>query len=323
MLEKACKLESPCRVCARFCGARRAEGETGFCGARRNPRVTKFFITHGEEACLNPAYMLYFAYCNMRCSYCSNAEFIVPDFAGGAELQAQKYAERIDRAYLAGQIRVLQLLGGEPSGALSGCIEVLRRLQTPVPVVWNSNFYFSAAVRDILAEFVDLWVADLKFGNDRCALHEAETPDYWETVTANLRAVPQEQLLIRHLRLGGHRACCTAPVLELLAREFAAVPVSFHPLLPDAPGWCRKPDAADDAWLEREVARLGLKHLRAELDDNGDGAEPEPYFSGEILIRRDGSILVQDVPEPVRELLRSLLGDHKSGDDHGDDTAKL
>ena len=76
---RAAARASPCRLCERRCGARRAEGETGFCGVTE-PRVSKFFTTYGEEPPLNPARMLYLAGCNLRCRYCSNAEFLEPGF---------------------------------------------------------------------------------------------------------------------------------------------------------------------------------------------------------------------------------------------------
>ncbi len=152
---RAAALASPCRLCERRCGARRAEGETGFCGVTE-PRVSKFFTTYGEEPPLNPARMLYFAGCNLRCRYCSNAEFLEPGCPGCVPFDAAEIAARTDRLYRQGRIRVLQLLGGEPGCSLPAAVEVARRLESGVPVVWNSDFLFTAEAFEVIVGFADL-----------------------------------------------------------------------------------------------------------------------------------------------------------------------
>lgn len=305
LLAAARALEAPCRCCCRQCGARRDHGERGFCGAGSDARVSKFFITYGEEAFLNPAQMLYFCHCNLRCAYCSNAESCEPDFHGGQPANPAALAAAIDTAYDSGHITALQIVGGEPSCSLSGAMAVLSRLKSPVPKVWNSNFCFTPEVFELLEQVIDFYVADLKFGDGRCAKDLCGLDQYWSTVTGNLRRVDPDRLLVRHLPLGGHGDCCTQRVISVMQHELPGVPISFHQLLPDPAGitHCLSPDE----WLalDRLAQQAGLNRRYADFCLQEDNLANQSFVS-EIIIRKDGTVLAQDLSAPVRNLLRGL-----------------
>lgn len=307
LLSIAEKMMSPCRMCPRKCGADRKNGMPGFCRALPIPSPSKAFITYGEEEFLNPAYMLYFPCCNMRCAYCSNREFVhdceSADIRSG---DLSRTASEIDAAFEEGRIKVLQVLGGEATVSMNAVLAVLSRLKSGVPVVWNSNFYFSAECFDLIDSFADYYVADLKFGNDTCAEKLSDTHDYLSTVIANMRRVPHGKMLIRHLQLGGHLECCTLPLLKLIADEFCDVPAAFHDLIPDKAGRTRIPDQSERQALERKVNEYGIRRVFSHYAPGTSAKSPNDLFSGEIIIRRDGSIVIQDVPERVKELIAGI-----------------
>lgn len=305
LLAAARELENPCHCCCRHCGARRHEGERGYCGATTAARVTKAFVTYGEEAFLNPAFMLYFAHCNLRCAYCSNADAIRDDFTGGTPADAAALAKTVDDAFHAGKITSLQILGGEPSCSLANALAVIAHIRSAVPVVWNSNFCFTPTALALLTRVVDFHVADLKFGNDRCAHDLCGLDHYWPTVTANLRRVDPARLLLRHLPLGGHGDCCSKAVIDFMQRELPQVPVSFHQLVPDAAGRCRC--LSDDEWrrLDQLVAQAGLQRFHADFCLRDDDSAAHSFVS-EIVIRKDGSVMVQDLSAPLSKILRTL-----------------
>jgi putative pyruvate formate lyase activating enzyme len=90
-----------------------------------------------------------------------------------------------------------------------------------VPQLWNSNFFMSKEAMNILRCIIDVWLPDLKFGSDRCALRLARTPWYWDTVTSNIKQIYEwgEDMVIRHLIMPGHIECCTKPVLRWIAEN--------------------------------------------------------------------------------------------------------
>ena len=66
---------SPCSLCPRRCGADRAAGQTGFCGAPEAPVVARAAPHFGEEPCISGTRgsgAVFFAGCNLRCVFCQN-----------------------------------------------------------------------------------------------------------------------------------------------------------------------------------------------------------------------------------------------------------
>ena len=296
------ELEAQCFCCERHCGINRVRGERGFCGNGTEPVLTKFFITHGEEEILTPSRMTYAAGCNIRCAYCSNAEFIRPGYSGPA-FDFNRMAREIDDDFRSGRIRCVQLLGGEPACWLSGAVKLVSRLKTEVPVVWNSNFYFSSEAFGIIREFVDFYAADFKFGNDVCAEKLAGCPHYVNIVKRRLLALEPDRFLIRQLPLHGHLECCTRPILKWIAENLPETPVNFNELLPN--GRCRGLNAEEKKQLGEMVREYNIRRIRS-VPEMKQTETVRSCFSGEILIRPDGTVAIQDFAAPVQELMKQI-----------------
>jgi putative pyruvate formate lyase activating enzyme len=123
----------------------------------------------------------------------------------------------------------VNLLGGEPTVSLPGILTLLRRIRTGTQVVLNTNMYYNECVDDLVRGLVDVCLADLKCGSDRCAAAILDAPDYVAVARRNLRrAAEHTDLIVRHLLLPGHMDCCVKPTLEWLAQELPHVKVSVR-----------------------------------------------------------------------------------------------
>jgi putative pyruvate formate lyase activating enzyme len=80
--------------------------------------------------------------------------------------------------------------------------------------------YMSWESMKLLRDLIDLWLPDLKYGNDSCAYRYSRVRRYWEIVTRNIReAYRNGEIIIRHLVLPNHLECCTRRVLEWIAEN--------------------------------------------------------------------------------------------------------
>ena len=68
-----------CTLCPRACGADRAAGQRGFCGADNTLRVARAALHHWEEPCLSGdpnaetgSGTVFFSGCTLKCCYCQN-----------------------------------------------------------------------------------------------------------------------------------------------------------------------------------------------------------------------------------------------------------
>ena len=181
----------------------------------------------GEEPELVPSHLFYLSGCDLRCAFCI-AEANAFDPSRGRVLTSEFLTEAVAWGKSQGA-RNLQWVGGEPTIHLPSVLEAMSHCRELPPIVWKSDFYGTPAAFELLNGFVDVYVADFKFGNDECADRLARVANYGAVVTRNLRvAAEQADLIVRHLVLPGHFDCCFRPIVAWLQREMPRVKFSLR-----------------------------------------------------------------------------------------------
>jgi putative pyruvate formate lyase activating enzyme len=219
-IELARRMLTGCHFCERRCGADRTAGETGFCGCDATSRLSSEFLHMGEEACLVPSHTFFFTGCPLYCIYCQNWT-ISRRREEGIPVTGPQMAEMAKRRRIVEKSRNVNLVGGDPTPNTHTILEMLRALEVNVPIVWNSNMYMSEETMRLLDGCMDVYLTDLKYGNNECAHRLSKVENYWEVVTRNhLLGKKQAELLVRHLVLPNHIECCSAPIIEWIAENF-------------------------------------------------------------------------------------------------------
>lgn len=200
-----------CHFCGRRCGANRKKKETGYCRLDVVSRYSAEFLHMGEEPELVPSHTIFFAGCNFSCVYCQNWQ-ISTSPKKGIPILPDELARRItlQRAYGSKNVNFVT-----PTPHTHTILKILNALKVNVPVVWNSNMYYSGEVAKLLEGVVDVYLGDLRYGNDECAQKYSNAPDYWSIVTGNFKtAYKNGEILLRQLVLPNHIECCTRPIIE-------------------------------------------------------------------------------------------------------------
>jgi len=205
------RILTECHFCARRCGINRRKKEVGYCGIEAISRYSAEFLHHGEEPELVPSHTIFFTGCNFSCVYCQNWE-ISTSPGRGHPILPEELARIIilQRAYGSRNVNFVT-----PTPHTHVILKVLNALNKNVPVVWNSNMYYSEEVSRLLEGVVDVYLGDFRYGNDGCAMKYSNAPDYMKTVTRNfMRAYDSGEILLRQLVLPNHLECCTRPVVR-------------------------------------------------------------------------------------------------------------
>ncbi len=228
------ELFSPCALCPRRCGALRAEGQRGVCGAGAAVRVAKALPHFGEEPPVSGARgsgTVFFSHCSLKCCFCQN-------------YQISRHGIGRDRTIeeLAGMLLGLQDSGCHNISLVSAAhylphaVEALfcaARRGLHLPVVYNSNGYEDVRVLHLLEGIVDIYLPDAKYADDDAALRYSSAPDYAAVNRACLdemlrqvghlepdgQGIARRGLIVRHLVLPGGLAG-TSQVLSMLRKNF-------------------------------------------------------------------------------------------------------
>jgi putative pyruvate formate lyase activating enzyme len=202
-----------CRFCERQCDVNRLRGEKGYCGAGRNFSLFSVFPHMGEEPELVPSGTIFTGGCSIRCLHCQNWDISQWRSSGTSvtpeamTLQVQELVER--------GCKNINMVGGDPTPVTWQWLETMNMMDANIACVWNSNSYYSVETSKLLAGFIDVYLLDFKYGNNKCAEEISGAPGYWEGATRNhLMANRHGELIIRVLVLPGHNKCCTRPILK-------------------------------------------------------------------------------------------------------------
>ncbi len=229
------KILGCCHFCNRSCGVNRLAGKLGYCGCGDKIRVSTIFVHMGEEPELVPSGTIFTMGCTMRCLHCQN--WTISQWKESSnEYSLEQLAREIENLRLEG-CRNINLVGGEPTPWLGHWLESFRQVSVNVPVVWNSNSYYSQDTAQLLDGFVDVYLLDFKYGLGDCAERISDSPSYWNVCTRNhVEAKKSGELLVRVLVLPGHLDCCTKPILEWIA-ENLGVETRVNVLFQYRPEW--------------------------------------------------------------------------------------
>ncbi|MFX0103611.1 MAG: radical SAM protein, partial [Candidatus Hodarchaeota archaeon] len=176
------------------------------------------------EAPLVPSGTIFFSGCNFKCVFCQNDD-ISTNPGAGMVVNPTKLSH-IAKSLKGDGARNINYVGGDPIPNLHVIIESLKYQDDNITQLWNSNFYNTMDALNLLADVMDFWLPDLKYGNSECAKRLSLVDDYWEVLTRNLKHVHDQMvgkewasLVIRHLVLPDHVQCCSFPIINWVSEN--------------------------------------------------------------------------------------------------------
>jgi len=221
-----------CRLCPRDCRVdRRRSADGAWCRLDARGWIYKDLLSLGEEDAISPTWLVDLGGCSLRCAFCTEWDHVVDPTRDARALDPTWFAAR-HAAMVARGARTVSLVGGDPTPSAPALLTALAQVEAPLPVVWNCNGLVSPQAWALLGPAVTTWSIDAKFGDPACARRLggggrldvlAAVDDAIATALAVAAPSPLPAVIVRHLAMPGHFACCTWPVLRRLARLFAGV----------------------------------------------------------------------------------------------------
>jgi len=194
-------LPARCELCPRRCGADRAHGERGQCGAADELRVARAALHYWEEPPISGTAgsgAVFFSHCPLRCVYCQNLEISQGVRRGDGHVVAGKdiTVERLARIFLELQNQgALNINLVTPTHYRLQIAEALRRAKGEglrLPVVYNTSGYETVASIRALEGLVDVFLTDFKYVSPALARRLSAAPDYFEVASAALEAMVEQ-----------------------------------------------------------------------------------------------------------------------------------
>jgi putative pyruvate formate lyase activating enzyme len=174
---------------------------------------------------LVPSYTIFFSGCTFHCVFCQNWD--ISQNPCGVVIEPEALVTAIEQRKKQGA-RNVNWVGGDPTSNLLYILNVLKKLDSNIPQVWNSNMYCSEETMKLLHGVMDIYLTDFKYGNDSCAKRLSKVDGYTAVVKRNhMLAYQQGEVIVRHLVLPNHGTCCSRPILEWIQKNIPEVAVNI------------------------------------------------------------------------------------------------
>ena len=238
-----------CTLCPRACGADRAAGQRGFCGADNTLRVARAALHHWEEPCLSGdpnaetgSGTVFFSGCTLKCCYCQN--YPISQGEVGKVISVERLTKIFMNLQNGGAKNVNLVTASQYLPWVTAALDAARAQGFSLPVVYNTGGYETVDAVRALAGHVDIWLADYKYADGALAAELSAARDYPAVADAALRQMLlqtgapvydadgylQKGVIVRHLALPGHVADSKA-VLRRLAVLLEETGIEFIPSL--------------------------------------------------------------------------------------------
>ena len=216
---QASSLIEDCQLCPKLCHVNRRLGKAGACLADERILVSSAQLHWGEEPPITGkkgSGTIFFSNCPMKCVFCQNWQ-----------ISQKRHGFYVSSEELAGMMLELQRKGAHNINLVSPTHyvpQILVALENAyqrgfhLPLVYNSNGYDHYETIRLLEGSIDIYLPDLKYGNDALGFKYSKSKNYNRFATlaleemyrqvGNLRLDEQDVamrgLLVRHLILPGH-----------------------------------------------------------------------------------------------------------------------
>ncbi len=179
IIDRLKSLLNPCTVCPRKCRINRFKSNNGFCRTGYKPKVASYNLHHGEEPPISGyrgSGTIFFSGCPMRCVFCQN--YPISQYLHGNEITIEELADYMISLQKRGahNINLVTPTHFVPQFVEALSIAVDKGLT--IPIVYNSGGYENLEVLKLLDGIIDIYLPDMKYGNDEMAKKYSGIKDY-------------------------------------------------------------------------------------------------------------------------------------------------
>lgn len=234
---------SHCELCPRRCGANRAAGAHGVCGADGSLKIARAALHYWEEPPISGergSGTIFFSGCPLKCVYCQNHEISTGGF--GVEVAPGRLVEIMLELQEQGAHNINLVTATHYAHLLPTAIGEARRRGLSIPIVYNTSGYEREEAVAELASLVDVWLVDYKYADADLGRALSHVVDYPETAARALSrmcaavaarggelvdadGMMRRGVIVRHLVLPGH-ADDSCRVLDRIWDVAGDVPIS-------------------------------------------------------------------------------------------------
>lgn len=209
---------SKCKLCPRNCNVNRLNNEKGFCMATINPKVARVSLHHFEEPCIsgaNGSGTVFFSECNLSCVFCQNHSISKEHV--GKEISIKRLSEIFLEQQENGAHNINLVTPTHYVPQIIEALDVAKANGLSIPIIYNTSSYENLETIKSLKGYIDIYLPDLKYYNDKFAIKYSNAPNYFKHASLAIKEMVNQTgkcefdenglirkgVVIRHMMLPG------------------------------------------------------------------------------------------------------------------------
>ena len=205
-----------CEICPHKCGINRNNNQIGRCKSKDTVKIALYSTYDFEEPCISGekgSGTVFFSNCNMNCVFCQNYE--ISQLGKGKEITIEELADIFLKQQEKNVENINLVTPTSYAYQIIEAIKIAKNKGLRLPIVYNTNGYENIETIRALEGFVDIYLPDLKYADNKLAMEYSKVNNYFEIATDAIKemikqvGVPKfdenglmkKGVLIRHLVL--------------------------------------------------------------------------------------------------------------------------
>jgi len=171
-----------CRICPHECGIDRTAVKNGWCGAGLNTQISAAMPHFGEEPPIsgtNGSGTIFFLKCNMHCVYCQNYQISQDTDNSGSMIENNLDLTDIMLDLQNLKCHNINLVSPTIwSPQIADAVEKAKKKGLKIPIIYNCGGYEKKETIQILKDTIDIYMPDIRYGNDDLAYKYSKIKSY-------------------------------------------------------------------------------------------------------------------------------------------------
>ena len=182
-----------CTICPHQCGINRKKGQLGRCQAKDTVKIALYSVHFFEEPCISGekgSGTIFFSHCNLNCLYCQNYE--ISQLGKGKEYTIEQLAEIMLKQQNLGVANINLVTPTSYVPQIIEAIKIAKKNGLNIPIVYNTNSYEKIETLKMLEGYIDVYLPDLKYADDKLGKKYSNINHYFEIATKAIQEMRRQ-----------------------------------------------------------------------------------------------------------------------------------
>jgi len=211
-------LLNKCTLCPRCCNVNRNNDELGFCMMMKDLYVARAALHFWEEPIISGdkgSGTVFFTGCNLKCVFCQNYQISTNNF--GKKITIERLSEIFLELQEQGAHNINLVTPTPFVPQIIDALKIAKREGLTIPIIYNSSGYETVDTIKLLNGYIDIYLPDFKYFDNKYALKYSKCPNYFEYASTSIKEMihqvgkPQfdkaglltKGVIVRHMMLPG------------------------------------------------------------------------------------------------------------------------